>query len=92
MTLSVKGFTVAVAVIWAGLILLVGLGGLIWPGYGAAFLEAVASIYPGYEASGSVGSVIVGTLYGLVDGAVGGAIFAWLYNLVSAPTPGAPTP
>jgi len=92
MTLSVKAFTIAVAVIWAGLILLVGLGGLIWPGYGDAFLDAVASIYPGYDAIPTIGSVIVGTLYGLLDGAIGGAIFAWVYNLVAAPRPGAPAP
>jgi hypothetical protein len=27
--------------------------------------------------------VVVGTLYGLVDGWVGGAIVAWLYNAFS---------
>ncbi len=92
MTLSVKGFAAAVAIIWAGLILLVALGHLIWPGYGGAFLDAVASIYPGYDAAPTFAGVVIGTLYGLVDGAIGGAIFAWLYNLIAAPTPGVPTP
>ncbi len=40
----------------------------------------MASIYPGYTAAASFGQVILGTLYGLVDGAICGAIFAWLYN------------
>ena len=40
----------------------------------------MASIYPGYKASGGFGQVIIGTLYGLVDAAVVGAVFASLYN------------
>ena len=39
----------------------------------------MSSIYPGYDVGG-FGSVIVGTLYGLIDGWVGGVILAWLYN------------
>ncbi len=38
-------------------------------------------LYPGY-APGGFGSVIMGTLYALVDGAIGGAVFAWLYNRI----------
>ena len=60
--------------------LLTGLANLIWPGYGQGFLEVMASVYPGYHATSNFGDVIVGTLYGLVDGAVGGAVVAWLYN------------
>jgi hypothetical protein len=41
----------------------------------------MASVYPGYHATRSLGDVIVGGLYGLVDGLIGGAVFAWLYNL-----------
>jgi hypothetical protein len=59
--------------------LVLGIANLIWPGYAVGFLELMASIYPGYEPAG-FGSVIVGTLYGLVDGWIGGLIFAWLYN------------
>ncbi len=46
-------------------------------------LSKSRAIYPGYGGTAGVGGVIVGTLYGVVDGAVGGAIFAWLYNAVS---------
>jgi hypothetical protein len=60
--------------------LLVGLSNLIWPSYGGAFLEVMASLYPGYHATASFGQVIVGTMYGVVDGAVAGAVFAWVYN------------
>lgn len=90
MKLSVKGLAVAGAVVWAGLILLVGLGrlGLGW--YGGAFLDAVASIYPGFHGATGILDLLLGTLYGLADGAIGGALIAWLYNLVVKPGVGAP--
>jgi hypothetical protein len=31
-----------------------------------------------------MGSVVIGTIYALVDGVIGGAIFGWLYNLFAA--------
>jgi hypothetical protein len=45
----------------------------------------MSSVYPGYHAARSVAEVVVGTLYGVVDGLVGGAIFAWLYNQFAKP-------
>jgi hypothetical protein len=62
---------------------------LVWPDYGRAFLDLVASVYPGYRPGPSIGSVTTGTLYGLVDGAAGGAVFAWLYNFLSRRFPNA---
>jgi hypothetical protein len=56
---------------------LVNLG---WPAYGRAFLEFWGSVYPGVHADQTVGSLLLATLYGLLDGGIGGAIFAWLYN------------
>lgn len=83
MKLNIGALSLAVGLFWGGSILLVGVSNLIWPGYGGAFLQLAASIYPGYSASASFGQVIIGTLYGLVDGAIGGVIFAWLYNWIS---------
>lgn len=40
----------------------------------------MASVYPGYTGESTFGQVIVGTLYGLVDGAIAGGLLAWLYN------------
>jgi len=81
MKLNIKAFMLTCAVLWAAAIFIVGMANLIWPGYGAAFLQVMASIYPGYDANCTFGSVIVGTLYAVVDGAIGGLVFAWLYNL-----------
>jgi hypothetical protein len=83
MKFNIGGLGLAVGLFFGGAILLVGVSNLMWPGYGSAFLQLVASIYPGYKASATFGQVVIGALYGLVDGAIGGAIFAWLYNWLS---------
>lgn len=82
MRLNITAFAISVALVWAGAIFLVGSANLIWPHYGQAFLALIASVYPGYHADPDFGSVIIGTLYGLLDGSIGGAVFGWLYNLL----------
>ena len=75
------GFTAAI--IWAVIILLMGVGNLIFPGYGVAFLKLVDSLYPGYHfGKWGFGGVIVATLYAALDGLVVGVVFAWVYNLL----------
>lgn len=83
MRLNVIAFAATCALLWGGANLLVAGANAVWPDYGRAFLELVSSIYPGYKAEPSVGSILTGTLYALADGAVGGAVFAWLYNFLS---------
>jgi len=81
MKLNLKALTIAFAILWAGAVFIVGAANLIWPEYGKAFLLMLASIYPGYKASGLFGDMIAGSLYALVDGAIAGLILGWLYNL-----------
>jgi hypothetical protein len=81
MKINVKALGFTIGLLWGGLVLLVGLGNLAFSGYGSAFLNVVASIYPGYQATPSVGDVLVGTLYALADGFIGGLIAGWIYNL-----------
>ncbi len=82
MRLSIKKFALSCSVLWGLAILIVSTANMIWPSYGGVFLTVVASIYPGYEAMQGIGSIIIGTLYALVDAGIGGAIFAWLYNFI----------
>ena len=81
MKFNITALALTAGLIWGGAMLVVTAANLIWPGYGQAFLDVIASIYPGFRPGSGMSSVIVGTLYGLVDGAIGGAIFGWLYNL-----------
>ena len=83
MKLNIRAFMLTCAVLWAAAVCITGVSNLIWPGYAAAFLQVIASIYPGYDTSGTIGSVIVGTLYAALDGAVAGLVFAWVYNVFS---------
>ena len=81
MKLDIKGVAIALGLVWGFLAMfLTGVANLVWPGYGQSFLNVMASLYPGYAATANIGQVLVGTVYGLVDGAVAGAVFAWLYN------------
>ena len=80
MRLSIRSLAVTFGILWGGTVLLLGMANLIWPSYGVAFLQLVDSVYPGYHAGQGLGSVIVGTLYAILDGAVGGLVFAWIYN------------
>jgi len=88
MKLNVTALTLTGGLFWGAAILMVALANLIWPGYGRAFLDLTASIYPGYQPGSGMGSVVIGALYGLVDGAIAGAIFGWLYNMLAQQRPG----
>ncbi|MDA2927526.1 hypothetical protein MYX84_05015 [Acidobacteria bacterium AH-259-O06] len=81
MKINVRALALTLGLTWAGAILVTGLANLIWPSYGIAFLQVIASVYPGYQAVASLREVVAGTVYGLADGFVGGLIVGWLYNL-----------
>ena len=85
MRLSVKSLAMASGILWGFAMLGTGLANLIWGNYGQQFLQTMASVYPGYHATRSIAEVIVGTLYGAVDGFIAGAVFAWLYNQFAKP-------
>jgi len=83
--LSTKALALASAILWGAAMLGMGLANLIWGSYGQQFLQTMASVYPGYHATRSIAEVVVGTLYGAVDGLIAGAVFAWLYNQFAKP-------
>jgi hypothetical protein len=83
MRLNITALAVTFGVFWGACVLLVGVANMIWPDYGRTLLQLSASIYPGYHPGTGVVSVVIGTVYALVDGCVGGAIFGSLYNLLA---------
>jgi len=85
MKFSIKGLALASVILWGLAMLGTGLANLIWDGYGQQFLQTMSSVYPGYHATRSIAEVIVGTVYGVVDGLIGGAVFARLYNQFAKP-------
>ena len=83
MKLDARALAYVSAALWGGTVLLVGLVHLAAPDYGRAFLEVMASVYPGYTVEQSLGGVLVATGYALVDGAVLGWLLGWLYNRIA---------
>jgi hypothetical protein len=75
-----KALASASAVVLGACMLLVGLVNLRFPSYGGEFLHIMSSVYPGFHASRTIGDVLVGTIYGIVDGAILGYIFSSLYR------------
>ena len=83
MRFNVIQLGLTLSIIWAVLVLLIGIINLIFPAYGVAFLQLVDSIYPGYHfGKWGFGGVIVATLYAALDGFILGVLFAWLHSLV----------
>lgn len=80
MRLCVRSLAMASALLWGGMFLLVAILNQLTGSYGAHLLDFGASIYPGYDVGTGLGSVVILTLYALVDGAIAGAVLAWLYN------------
>jgi len=81
--LSVKGLAITAAIIWGAAMLIMGSANMMFPGYATNFLEVIGSVYPGYQPGTGFSSVIIGSLYGVVDAGIGAAIFAWLYNFIA---------
>jgi len=78
---SLKAIAIAAGVLWGCAILFLGLINLVSPSYGLSFLQAISSVYPGFHVSRTIGDVLTGTVYALIDGAIAGLVFGWLYNL-----------
>ena len=87
MRLSPKGLALSLGLLWGGAMLAVGLFHMAIPSYGGVFLSVISSIYPGADTTSSLGPVLIGALYGLLDGAVAGALVAVLYNALSGRLP-----
>lgn len=85
MKFSTKGLAFASGMVWGSAMLVTGLANFLWGNYGQQFLQTMSSVYPGYDATRSISDLIIGTVYGAVDGLIGGAVFAWLYNQFAKP-------
>ncbi len=83
MKFNVIQLGLTLSIMWAVIVLFVGITNLLFPGYGVEFLRIVDSIYPGYHfGKWGFGGVIVSTLYAVLDGFIFGIVFAWLFNLL----------
>jgi hypothetical protein len=74
--LNVKALAIALGVAWAFMMLSVGWASIF--GWGAKFVEMMASVYIGFSPTFWGG--LIGAVWGFVDGAIGGVIIALIYN------------
>ena len=86
MRVSLKGIALSSAILWGGAMLFVGLVHMAAPSYGGDFLRIMSSVYPGADTAPRLGRVLLGTLYGFVDGGVAGLLFGWLYSAFAGDT------
>ncbi|MFH1710463.1 MAG: bacteriophage holin [bacterium] len=68
---------VAVGIIWAGGVLFLGLL-VSFFNWGTILMQSLASIYKGYGPS--LGGIIIGTIWALIDGFCAGFFFGWVFN------------
>jgi hypothetical protein len=80
--MRMKAVTSASAILWGACMLAVGLVNLAFPAYGGDFLRMMSSIYPGCHDSRTISEVLLGTVYGVIDGAILGYVFGLLYRWV----------
>jgi len=87
MKVSMKAISLSSAMMWGGAMLFVGLVHMAVPAYGGDFLRIMSSIYPGADTAPTFGRVLIGTLYGIVDGGIAGFLFGLLYSTFASGTP-----
>jgi hypothetical protein len=64
-------------IVWGGCMFVTTLAAVYFH-YGESFLNAMASIYPGFQIS--VAGSVIGFIYGFLDAFVGVYIVAWVYR------------
>ncbi|HEX7042857.1 MAG TPA: hypothetical protein VF189_06400 [Patescibacteria group bacterium] len=78
MKLNTKKVALTAGVVWGGAMFVTTLLSVYTGGYASAFLNGIASIYPGYSIS--LSGSIVGLIYGFLDASIGVYIVVWIYK------------
>ena len=84
MKFNIPAATMTGGIGFAAALGLCGLLNIVFEGYAQPLLELMASVYPGYDASGTIGDLIIGCLYAVADGCIAGCGLSLLYNLASS--------
>ncbi len=82
MKISAIALALTLGLLWGLAMAIIGIANAMTPAYGGALIEALSSVYPGYEGSGAAIDVTLGIAYGIVDGALAGWVIASVYNFL----------
>jgi len=75
-------FGLAGGAVFAGLFLIMGILGLYF-NYSPSWMVFIKELYGSFGYSESLGGLIIGTAYALIDGFILTGLFAWIYNKLS---------
>ena len=75
--LDSKAFGLAFGILWAAGVVFMGLTAM-FCSWAQPFVDMLSPLYVGYSAT--VAGVLIGAIWGFLDGFIGGAVLAWLYN------------
>lgn len=74
--IDTRAFGLACGLLWAGAVVLLGIGSRI--GWGRRWERLLADVYRGYDETAS--GLAVGAVWAFTDGFSGGYALAWLYD------------
>ena len=77
-----KAISYTAAIMLGCMMFLVGLINMVKPDFGMTFLQAVGSLDPGFYVTHTFGSVMIGTIYGVLQGLIVGCIFGLVYDVM----------
>ena len=80
MKLNIPALALTAGLLWAAAILMIQALNALLPPYGGQFLVLLSSIYPYYRPEESFAYVLLGMLYGFLDGVISAVVFGWVYN------------
>ena len=80
---STRDIALATGAMWGGCMLTIGLLNMVNRSYGRDFLRVMSSVYPGADTKPTIGRVLLGGAYGVVDGACAGLAFAGILRALS---------
>jgi hypothetical protein len=80
MKLNTRALALSIGILWGLHFLIMGIAIVICPGIGESWMAMWASLYPCYQADGTLLDTAIGVAFGFIDGLIGGALIAWLYN------------
>ncbi|MFB6178528.1 MAG: bacteriophage holin [Halorientalis sp.] len=73
---NARALALAVGVLWAGAVTVLGITSRI--GWGDRWRSLLADVYVGYDET--ITGTLIGAVWAFVDGFTGGYLLAWLYN------------